>query len=71
MSPSPVTRDGDATITVKMVVDAGGHVTRSKLQAPHYLFEHGLLACVKGALGRFHFPSTGMPTLVTMPVNLT
>jgi hypothetical protein len=59
------------TITVKMVIDAQGHVSRSKLQAPHYLFEHGLLACMKGALGKMKFPATGMPTLVTMPINLT
>jgi hypothetical protein len=59
-----------ATITVKMVVDEKGHVTRSKLQAPHYLFQHGLLECIKPALGRIRFPATGMPTLVTMPVNL-
>jgi hypothetical protein len=59
------------TITVKMVVDAQGHVSRSKLQAPHYLFEHGLLPCIKGALGRMKFPATGLPTLVTMPINLT
>jgi len=60
-----------ATITVKLVVDGKGNVTRSKLQAPHYLFEHGLLACIKPALARIKFPATGMPTLVTMPINLT
>ena len=60
-----------ATITVKMVVDAQGHVQRSKLQAPHYLFEHGLMTCIKPALARMKFPATGMPTLVTMPINLT
>ncbi len=59
------------TITVKMVVDAQGRVTRSKMQAPHILFEHGLLACIKGALAKMKFPATGMPTLVTMPINLT
>lgn len=60
-----------ATITVKMVVDAQGHVTREKLQAPHYLFEHGLLGCIRPALAHMHFPATGMPTLVTMPIHLT
>ena len=59
------------TITVRMIVDASGHVTRSKLQAPHYMHEHGLLPCVKGALSRMHFPATGAATLVTMPINLT
>jgi len=60
-----------ATITVKMVVDGKGNVTRSKLQAPHVLFDHGLLQCIKPALSRIKFPATGMPTLVTMPINLT
>jgi hypothetical protein len=60
-----------ATVIVKMVVDAQGRVTRSKMQAPHILFEKGLLACLKGALAKMKFPATGMPTLVTMPINLT
>ena len=63
--------DLKGTITVKMVVDDKGHVGREKLQAPHYLFEHGLLACMRGALGGMHFPATGMPTLVTMPINFS
>jgi hypothetical protein len=59
-----------ATITVKLVVDGTGRVSKSKLQAPHYLFEKGLLNCVQKALGRMKFPATGAPTLVTLPVNL-
>jgi hypothetical protein len=59
-----------ATITVKLVVDGRGRVIRSRVQAPHYLFEHGLLGCTQRALGRMHFAATGAPTLVTLPVNL-
>jgi hypothetical protein len=59
------------TITVRMIVDGSGRVTKSKLQAPRYMHEHGLLSCVKGALTRMHFPATGAATLVTMPINLT
>ena len=59
-----------ATITVKLVVDGHGRVTRSRVQAPRYLFEHGLLGCTQRALGRIHFPATGGATLVTIPVNL-
>jgi hypothetical protein len=58
------------TITVKFVVDGRGRVTRSRLEAPHYLFEHGLLGCTQRALARMHFPATGAPTLVTIPVEL-
>jgi hypothetical protein len=70
-SASAVNAAMTGVITVKMVIDAQGHVTRSKVQAPHYLFDHNLLPCLKGALGKMKFPATGMPTLVTMPINLT
>ncbi|MDB4963504.1 MAG: hypothetical protein JWP01_3503 [Myxococcales bacterium] len=59
-----------ATITVKLVVDGSGKVTKSKLQAPRYLFEKGLLSCVQRSLSRMKFPGTGAATLVTLPVNL-
>lgn len=63
--------DLSGTITVKMVVDGNGRVTRSRVQAPRYLFSQGLLGCVQGALRSWKFPATGAPTLVTVPVNLT
>jgi hypothetical protein len=59
-----------ATITVKLLVDGRGKVTRSRVQAPRYLHEHGLLACAQRALGRIHFPATGGTTVVTLPVHL-
>ena len=62
--------DLTATITVKLLVGGEGRVTRSRVQAPRYLFEKGLLPCVQRALGRMKFPATGAPTLVTLPVNL-
>ncbi|HEX3480509.1 MAG TPA: hypothetical protein VHT91_36075 [Kofleriaceae bacterium] len=62
--------DLSATITVKLLVDGRGRVTRSRIQAPHYLIEHGLLGCTQRALGRMHFPATGGATIVTLPVNL-
>jgi hypothetical protein len=62
--------DLHATITVKLVVDGTGRVTRSRMEAPHYLFEHGLLSCAQRALGHMKFPATGAPTLVTLPIHL-
>jgi hypothetical protein len=59
------------TITIKLVVDGNGHVIKSKVQAFHYMFEHGLLACMQRAVGHMKFPATGASTLVTMPVNFT
>ena len=59
-----------ATISIKLVVDGNGKVTKTRVQAPRYLFEKGLQGCVQRAAGRMKFPSTGAPTLVTLPVNL-
>lgn len=59
-----------ATITIELLVDGTGKVTKSRLQAPHYLFEKGLLGCAQRALGRMRFPATGAPTKVTFPVHL-
>ncbi len=59
-----------ATITIKVVVEGNGKISRSQLQAPRYLFEKGLLGCAQRALGQIKFPATGAPTVVTFPVNL-
>lgn len=59
-----------ATITVKLVVDGSGKVTKSKLHAPRYLFDKGLLNCTQRALRSMKFPATGAATLVTLPVGL-
>ena len=61
--------DLKGTISVKMVVDGNGRVTKSKVQAFHYMFEHGLLGCVQRAVGHMKFPATGASTLVTLPIN--
>ena len=58
-------------ISVKLVVDGNGRVIKSKVQAFHYMFAHGLLACMQSAVGKMKFPATGASTLVTMPINFT
>ncbi len=58
-------------ISVKLIVDGSGHVTKSKVQAFHYMFEHGLLACMQGAVRKMKFPAVGGSTLVTMPINFS
>jgi hypothetical protein len=63
--------DLKGTITIKLVVDGNGRVIKSKVQAFHYMFEHGLLPCMQRALGGMKFPATGQSTLVTMPVNFS
>ena len=61
--------DLSGTITVKMVVEGNGKVSRSRVQAPRYMHNQGLVSCVKGQLSGWRFPATGAPTLVTLPVN--
>jgi hypothetical protein len=63
--------DLKGTITVKLVVDGNGRVIKSKVQAFHYMFEHGLLACMQHAVGAMKFPAAGSSTLVTLPVNFS
>jgi hypothetical protein len=67
---SATNTDLRATITVELVVDGNGRVIRARVEAPHYLFEHGLYACAKRAALRMRFPATGAATLVTVPINL-
>lgn len=62
--------DLTATVTLKLEVSGEGKVGKVKVQAPHYLFEQGLLACAKRAAQRFDFPATGAGTLVTAPFEL-
>lgn len=59
-----------ATITVRMLVDGEGRVTKHRVQAPQYLFEHGLTGCLERAVSRLRFPATGAPTLVNAPFEL-
>ncbi len=63
--------DLSGSMTIKMVVEGNGRVSRSRVQAPRYMFSQGVLACVQGAAKGMKFPATGMATLVTFPVNLT
>jgi len=63
--------DLKGTITVRMIVDPSGHPSKVKVQAPHYMFEHGVLGCIQGAVRKMKFPSVGQSTLVTMPINFS
>lgn len=59
-----------STITLKLLVDGHGHVTRVRMRAPTYLFAHGLWQCGRAAAKRMSFPATGAPTPVTVPFDL-
>jgi len=59
-----------ATITLELLVDGNGRVTKSRVQAPRYLLERGLLGCAQRALGKMRFPATGAPTVATQPLTV-
>jgi hypothetical protein len=60
----------DARITVEMLVDGRGQVTKMRVRAPAYLFAHGFHACARRAVQGMRFPATGAPTVVTAPYDL-
>jgi len=59
------------TITVRMIVEPSGSPSKVKVQAPHYMFEHGVLPCIQSAVRKMKFPAVGQSTLVTMPINFS
>jgi hypothetical protein len=59
-----------ATVELELLVDGGGRVTRSRVQAPLYLVNNGLAPCVRGAARAMRFAATGAPTIVRVPVDV-
>jgi hypothetical protein len=59
-----------SSITLQMQVDGKGQVAKVRVQAPQWLFAHGLYGCLRGAAKRLSFASTGAPTVVTEPFTL-
>jgi hypothetical protein len=62
---------GDAplagTVTLEFLVEGNGRATRSRVRAPQYLLDRGLLACSQRAVRGMRFAATGAPTIVTVP----
>jgi hypothetical protein len=58
------------TVTIKMLVDGQGRVTKHRVQAPQVLFDRGLSGCADRAVSRMRFPAVGAFTLVTAPFDL-
>jgi hypothetical protein len=62
---------GDAplagTVTLELLVEGNGRATRSRVRAPRYLLDRGLLACSQRAVRGMRFAATGAPTIVTVP----
>ena len=60
----------EARLLVKMLVDGGGKVTRTRVRAPAYLFEQGFYPCASKAARSMRFPATGAATVVEAPYDL-
>ncbi len=60
-----------AKITLKILVSERGSVTKVRMQAPSYLFANGLYECAGRAARQMRFASTGAPTVVTVPFDLS
>lgn len=58
-------------VTVKMLVDADGRVTRTRVHAPAFMHDAGLLACLRGAVKKMRYPAVGGSTVVTVPFPIT
>lgn len=59
------------TVTVQMLVDGSGRVTKVRVQAARYLVDHGVYDCARRAATAMHFPAVGGATIVTLPVTLS
>jgi hypothetical protein len=59
--------DFASTVTLDFLVDGKGQVTKVRMQAPRWLFAHGLGPCLRGAAKRLSFAATGAPTKVSVP----
>ena len=54
-------------VTIKMLVDGDGRVTKTRVHAPAFMHEAGLLGCARGAARRMGYPAVGGYTVVTIP----
>lgn len=59
-----------SSITLELLVTGDGLVTKVRMRAPAYLFDHGFQPCARRAAKNLRFPSTGAPTVVTAPFDL-
>ncbi|MCA9678776.1 MAG: hypothetical protein H6709_08370 [Kofleriaceae bacterium] len=55
------------TVTVKLLVGGDGKATKTRVHAPSFMQEAGLLSCVRGAARKLGFPAVGGSTVVTIP----
>jgi hypothetical protein len=54
-------------VTIKMLVDGEGRTTKTRVHAPAFMHEAGLLACARSAARQMGYPAVGGYTVVTIP----
>jgi hypothetical protein len=54
-------------VTIKMLVDGDGRATKTRVHAPAFMHEAGLLSCARGAARQMGYPAVGGFTVVTIP----
>lgn len=54
-------------VTIKMLVDGEGRTTRTRVHAPAFMHEAGLLSCARSAARQMGYPAVGGYTVVTIP----
>ena len=60
----------DAQVTVAFRMQRSGKVSGVRVEAPAYLVNHGLLACVRGVVQSMPFPASTKAQIVTYPFAL-
>jgi len=58
-------------VTIKFRIQRAGTVRGVRVEAPAILQKGGLFGCIKGVVGRLHFPPAGTSQIVSYPFSLS
>jgi hypothetical protein len=58
-------------VTIKFRIQRAGTVRGVRVEAPAILQNGGLFGCIKGVVGRLHFPPAGTSQIVSYPFSLS
>jgi len=58
-------------VTIKFRIQRAGTVRGVRVEAPAVLQRNGLFACIKGVVGRLHFPAAGTSQILSYPFTLS
>jgi hypothetical protein len=58
-------------VTIKFRIQRVGTVRGVRVEAPAVLQKNGLFTCIKGVVGRLHFPAAGTSQILSYPFSLS